>query len=73
MSNELLIKKVRVRVTFAICWTFAGIYLYLYPVDDPNWIIQNGWWLCFIIGFINLVEMNFLIRRIKSGPGTESD
>ncbi|MEM7561867.1 MAG: hypothetical protein AAF353_02325 [Pseudomonadota bacterium] len=73
MSNELLKKKMRVRMTFAICWTFAGTYLYLYPVDDPSWFIQNGWWLCFIIGFINLVQMNFLTRKIKSGTSADSD
>ena len=73
MSNELLIKKVRVRVTFAICWTFAGTYLFFYPVNDQNWFIQNGWWLCFIIGFINLFQMNFLIRQIKNESKNDSD
>ena len=73
MSKELLIKKVRVRLTFAIGWTFAGTYLFFYPINDQNWFTQNGWWLCFILGFFNLAQMNFLTRQVKNESKTDSD
>lgn len=73
MSIELLQKKVRMRMIFAICWSFGGLYLLLYPIDDPSWFIQNGWWLCFLIGFINLVQMNILNRQIKNASTTDGD
>ena len=73
MSNELLMKKVRVRLTFAIGWTFAGTYLFFYPLNDQNWFAQNGWWLCFILGFINLAQMNSLTRQVKNESKTDSD
>ena len=73
MSDDLLKKKARVRFAFAICWTFAGLYLLLYPIDDPSWFFRNGWWLCFLIGFINLIQMNFLNRKIKNESTTDSD
>ena len=73
MSKELLMKKVRVRLTFAIGWTFAGTYLFFYPLSDQNWFAQNGWWLCFILGFINLAQMNALTRQVKNASKTDSD
>ena len=73
MSKELLIKKVRVRLTFAIGWTFAGTYLFFYPINDQNWFAQNGWWLCFMLGFINLIQMNFLTRQVRNESKTDSD
>ena len=73
MSTELLVKKVRVRMIFAICWTFAGTYLFFYPLSDQSWFAQNGWWLCFILGFFNLVQMKFLIRQAKNESKTDGD
>ena len=73
MSTELLVKKIRVRMIFAICWTFGGTYLFFYPLDDQSWFAQNGWWLCFILGFFNLVQMNFLIRQAKNESKTDGD
>ena len=72
MPNELLVKKIRARVIFGIGWFFGGTYLFFFPMDNSNWIAQNGWWLCFLVGFVNLIELFFLVRRSSREAKTDS-
>ncbi len=64
---------IKLQVALVIGWLIGSVLFYLFARASDIWLLKNAWWLCLVIGGLEVLESLVAISKAKKDYRTNSE
>ena len=56
---------INLQVVLVVAWIIGALLCFFFARDSQIWLLKNGWWLCPLVAFLEVVESFVAINKAK--------